>query len=37
VPRLPQAPRLPHELVFKCRLCTEGRVVFTRSDLERVI
>lgn len=27
---------LPHELVFKCRTCTEGRVVFTRSDLEAV-
>ena len=28
---------LPNELVFKCRTCTEGRVVFTRSDLERVL
>ena len=28
---------LPNELVFKCRICTEGRVVFTRSDLERVL
>jgi hypothetical protein len=28
---------LPKELVFKCRNCTEGRVVFTRSDLERLL
>ncbi|MBS1812843.1 MAG: hypothetical protein JST84_32045 [Acidobacteria bacterium] len=28
---------LPNKLVFKCRVCTEGRVVFTRSDLERVL
>ena len=27
---------LPNELVFKCRTCTEGRVVFTRSDLEKI-
>jgi hypothetical protein len=31
------AADLPNELVFKCRNCTEGRVVFTRSDLERVL
>jgi len=31
------AADLPNELVFKCRTCTEGRVVFTRSDLERVL
>ena len=31
------ADDLPNELVFKCRTCTEGRVVFTRSDLERVL
>lgn len=30
------ATDLPNELVFKCRNCTEGRVVFTRSDLERL-
>lgn len=28
---------LPERLVFPCRTCTEGRVVFTRSDLERVL
>ena len=30
---------LPNDVVrvFKCRICTEGRVVFTRSDLERVL
>ena len=28
---------LPETLVFKCHTCTEGRVVFTRSDLERVL
>jgi hypothetical protein len=27
---------LPNDLVFKCRTCTEGRVVFTRSDLEKI-
>ena len=29
---------LPNDVVrvFKCRTCTEGRVVFTRSELERV-
>ena len=30
------AADLPNELVFKCRACTEGRVVFTRSELEKV-
>jgi hypothetical protein len=32
----PSAADLPNELVFKCRTCTEGRVVFTRSDLEAI-
>ena len=27
---------LPNELVLKCRTCTEGRVVFTRSELEAI-
>ena len=27
---------LPEELVFKCRTCTEGRVVFIRSELEHI-
>jgi hypothetical protein len=27
---------LPNELVMKCRFCTEGRVVFTRSDIEQL-
>jgi hypothetical protein len=27
---------LPKELVFKCRYCPEGRVVFTRSELEAI-
>lgn len=35
-PAHPAAADLPNELVFKCRTCTEGRVVFTRSELERV-
>lgn len=30
------AADLPHELVFKCRTCTEGRVVFTRRELEAI-
>lgn len=30
------AADLPNELVFKCRTCTEGRVVFTRSELEAI-
>lgn len=30
------AAALPPELVFKCRTCTEGRVVFTRRELEKI-
>ena len=30
------AADVPNELVFKCRTCTEGRVVFTRSDLKAI-
>jgi len=30
------AADLPNELVFKCRACTEGRVVFIRSELEAI-
>lgn len=30
------AADLPNELVFKCRTCTEGRIVFIRSELEAI-
>ncbi|MBS1790483.1 MAG: hypothetical protein JST85_22370 [Acidobacteria bacterium] len=32
----PISADLPNELVFKCRTCTEGRIVFTRSELEAI-
>ena len=35
-PANPATADLPNELVFKCRTCTEGRVVFTRSELEAI-
>ncbi len=28
---------LPPEAVMKCRFCTEGRVVFTRAELEQMV
>ncbi len=28
---------VPEQIVMKCRTCTEGRVVFTRSELERLL
>ena len=27
---------IPEQIVMKCRTCTEGRVVFTRSELEKI-
>lgn len=28
---------IPEQIVMKCRTCTEGRVVFTREDLQKVL
>ena len=27
---------IPEQIVMKCRTCSEGRVVFTRSELEKI-
>ncbi len=30
------AAEIPEQIVMKCRTCTEGRVVFTRNELEKI-
>ncbi|MBI3422478.1 MAG: hypothetical protein HY011_06025 [Acidobacteria bacterium] len=35
-PAPPAAADVPNELVCRCRTCTDGRVVFTRSELGKV-